>query len=313
MSASLPFLVKPETKAPARPTGKVQSFYEDYVRHHVPYHESPTGIKGLILRVLPYWSWREWRFWRRYVPKGGRLLDIGCARGREIFVERAGACVGVDIALTALHDCRKHYDLALHAKLASIPFADGSFECVVSSHVIGHVPEAEKDAVLSEVARVLKPGGMSLHVIETDSGHPLVQFAKRRRDLYERFFIDPDGHAGLEAPARVLGRFARLGLRCKRCYRMDVGPFHPRVFLKHFDNEYRQLSRGIDRRARLCGWIMDAPVALAVVEVALGIFHYTLGQWFYGLDRSTFLAVVFEKDAGQQQRHLVQPVRAIMA
>ena len=40
---------------------------------------------------------------------------------------------------------------------------------------------------------------------------------------------------------------------------------------------------------------MNAPVALAVVEVALGIFHYTLGQWFYRLDRSTFLAVVFEK------------------
>ena len=80
---------------------------------------------------------------------------------------------------------------------------------------------------------------------------------------------------------------------------MDVGPFHPRVFLKHFDNEYRQLSRGVDRRARLCRWIMDAPAALAVVQVALGIFHYTLGQWFYRLDRSTFLAVVFEKHTGR--------------
>ena len=291
--------MKPETTASARSTGKVQSFYEDYVRHHVPYHESPTGIKSLILRVLPYWSWREWRFWRRYVPKGGRLLDIGCARGREIFVERAEACIGVDIALTALRDCRNHYDLALQASLASIPFGDESFECVVSSHVIGHIPEAEKHRVLSEIARVLQPGGMSLHLIETDSCHPLVRFAKQRRDLYQRFFIDPDGHVGLEMPGRVLERFARLGLRCKQCYRMDVGPFHPRVFLKHFDNEYRQLSRSIDRRARLCRWIMDAPAALAVVEVALGIFHYTLGQWFYRLDRSTFLAVVFENSAGR--------------
>ena len=70
-------------------------------------------MKGVLLRVLPYWSYREWRFWRRWVPRRCRLLDLGCARGREVFVERAASCVGVDLARAALSDCREHYALAL--------------------------------------------------------------------------------------------------------------------------------------------------------------------------------------------------------
>ena len=41
-------------------------------------------MKRLILSVLPYWPYREWRFWARWVPLGCRLLDLGCARGFEV-------------------------------------------------------------------------------------------------------------------------------------------------------------------------------------------------------------------------------------
>ncbi len=39
------------------------SFYDEYASIHCPYHLSPPGLKGVILRVLPFWSWREWKFW----------------------------------------------------------------------------------------------------------------------------------------------------------------------------------------------------------------------------------------------------------
>ncbi|MEZ5393895.1 MAG: hypothetical protein R2724_13800 [Bryobacterales bacterium] len=54
-----------------------RAFYDDYVAEHVPYHRSPRGLKGWLLRALPYWSYQEWRFWRRWVPDGCRLLDLG--------------------------------------------------------------------------------------------------------------------------------------------------------------------------------------------------------------------------------------------
>ncbi len=270
-------------------------FYEQYTGHHVPYHLSPKGAKGALLRFLPYWSWREWRFWRRYVPRGGWLLDLGCARGREIFAERAAGCVGIDTALNALAECSRYYQLAVQSGLAPIPFESGSFDCVVTSHVIGHIPAPEKEALVSEIARVLKPGGRSVNVIETDSFHPLVRFAKQWPDLYQRHFIEPDGHVGLELPSAVMERFERHGLRTASCWKMDAGPFHPRMWLKHFDNEYVTKSRRVASAVARSRRIIKSPALLAAAEVVLGTIHHTTGQWIYPLDHAQFIAVVFSK------------------
>lgn len=270
-------------------------FYEQYTGHHAPYHRSPGGVKGALLRLLPYWSWREWRFWRRYIPRGGWLLDLGCARGREIFAQRAAGCVGVDTAWTALAECARHYRLAVQSDMAPIPFEDESFDWVVTSHVIGHISAAEKDAFFSEMARVLKRGGRTVNVIETDSLHPLVRFAKQWPDLYRRHFVDPDGHIGLELPSAVIERFRLHGLRLVACWKMDAGPFHPRMWLKHFDNEYREKSERVSRVVKRSRRLMENPAMLAAAEIALGAVHYTAGQCRYPLDHAQFIAVVLEK------------------
>jgi LSD1 subclass zinc finger protein len=271
-------------------------FYEQYVGEHVPYHRNPAGLKGAVLRFLPYWSWREWRFWRRYVPRGGWLLDLGCARGREIFVKQAEGCVGVDTATTALAECAQYYRLAVQSGLAPLPFESGAFDCAVTSHVIGHIPAAEKDAVVGEIARVLKRGGRSVNVIETDSVHPLVQWAKQWPDLYHRHFIEPDGHVGLEPASAVLERFARHGLRPLACWKMDAGPLHPRQWIKHFDNEYRDRSAKVAAAVWRSSRILSNPALLAAAEVALGAVHYTFGQWSFPLDDAWFIGAVFEKE-----------------
>ena len=270
-------------------------FYERYVGHHVPYHRNPPGLKGAALRVLPYWSWREWRFWRRYVPRGGWLLDLGCARGREVFARRA-FCVGIDTARSALAECAQHYRLAVQSTLTPIPFESGSFDCVVTSHVVGHIPAAEKDAVLEEIARVLKPGGRSVNVIETDSEHPMVLFAKQWPDLYQRHFIEPDGHVGLELPSAVLERFGRHGLRPAACWKMDAGPFHPRYWVKHFDNEYRDKSPQVRTAVGRSRLLLEHAPLLAGAEITLGLVHYTVGQWRYPLDHAQFIGAVFVKE-----------------
>ena len=107
-------------------TDSARAFYDEYVEEHVPYHLSPHGAKGFVLRWLPYWSYQEWRFWRRWVPEGGRLLDLGSARGREVFRERTRLSVGVDLAHAALRDCARNYDGAALADLGRLPFPAGS-------------------------------------------------------------------------------------------------------------------------------------------------------------------------------------------
>jgi ubiquinone/menaquinone biosynthesis C-methylase UbiE len=276
------------------PASEVEAFYEDYVEHHVPYHRSPHGLKGLVLRFLPYWSWREWRFWKRWTPAGSVLLDVGCARGREIFREQSRVCIGADIAPSALAECAQHYDLAVQSMLGGIPFRSNTFDCVVSSHVMGHIPAADKDAVIGEIARVLKPGGKSLHVIETDSKHPFVELAKQNAELYQRHLIDQDGHVGLELAPQVIERFGRHGLRCVCHETMEAGPIHPRLLLKWFDNEYAAMHPEIGRQVAQARRTLASPARLALTEIRLGL-HHVLTARRAPLEDALFLAVVFEK------------------
>ena len=221
--------------------------------------------------------------------------SIGCARGREIFAERADWAVGLDIAHEALRDCGRHYTLAVRSQLDPLPVADRSVDCVVTSHLLGHIPLEDKDDVISEIMRVLKPGGKSLHWIETDSNHPLVSWAKQYPSLYRKAFIAPDGHIGLETSRDVVARFERHGFRVRRVVPSDSGPFHPRLMLKHFDNGYREASKSVARRVRWSRRLMQTPLALAAVEVLLGLHHFALGRRSGAAETAQFLGLALEK------------------
>jgi len=280
---------------PGGGASQAQAFYETYVEEHVPYHRSPRGLKGFVLRFLPYWSYREWRFWRRWVPPGCALLDLGCARGREIFRERARSATGVDLARNALLDCAREYDLAAVASLGALPFREASFDCVVSSHVMGHVPPEAKDGVVAEVARVLRRGGLSLHVIETDGRHRLAELAKADPELYRRRLLDPDGHVGLEPARKAVRRFERHGFRLRALDAMESGPLHPRLAVKWFDNEYREQSPEFDRLVRRAHATLASPLRLAAAEIGLEAWRRTLGQRPGCVARALFVAAAFER------------------
>ena len=259
-------------------TEAARAFYDGYVEEHVPYHLSPRGLKGSLLRWLPYWSYQEWRFWRRWAPRGCRLLDLGSARGREIFREQARLAIGVDLAHAALRDCARRYDGAALADLRRLPFPDGAFDCIVSSHVMGHVPPEAKDAVLSEVARLLRPGGRTVHVIETDSRHPWIERAKQSPELYERNLIAPDGHVGLELAPAVVERFRRHGLEPVEAAPLETGEFHPRLIVKWFGGEYAARDEHFARLVERARRTLQSPLRLAATEIRLGLRQRLLGR-----------------------------------
>ena len=113
-----------------------------------------------------------------------------------------------------------------------LPVVGQSFDCVVSSHVLGHVPPSHKDQVLGEIHRVLRPGGLSLHVIETDSRCWLMERAKQSPELYQRHLIEQDGHVGLELPSEVVTRFERAGFEVESVSVLADGDVHPRLAVK---------------------------------------------------------------------------------
>ncbi len=104
------------------------------------------------------------RWARKSAPglDGQELLDVGCGRGRWLayFRDRFGAHVqGLELSGEAVADCGKRGFKANEGSVTSAPFGDGCFDIVTSITVLGHVPDEQKHAAISEIARILKDGG----------------------------------------------------------------------------------------------------------------------------------------------------------
>jgi ubiquinone/menaquinone biosynthesis C-methylase UbiE len=100
------------------------------------------------------------------VKRGERVLDIGCGNARDI--ARIAACgghvIGVDISEGMVAAARQEVErmggneITLQVGDATrLDFPDASFDKVLCSEVIEHIPDAPQ--ALREMHRVLKPGG----------------------------------------------------------------------------------------------------------------------------------------------------------
>lgn len=111
-------------------------------------------------------------FHRIKLPPGSRILDIGCGSGRHVAaayaLERVDV-VGADPCFNDLKKARErlriHDYLGEHgqgrwslqaADITHLPFTDASFDLVVCSEVLEHIPDHHR--AMGEIVRVLKPG-----------------------------------------------------------------------------------------------------------------------------------------------------------
>lgn len=96
---------------------------------------------------------------------GQLVLDLGCGSGIDSaeFAQYGAEVVSIDLTRKA---CELTHDLMIEAEMEhkviqasvlSLPFKDGSFDCIYCFGVLHHIPTPE--FALAEVSRVLKPGG----------------------------------------------------------------------------------------------------------------------------------------------------------
>lgn len=103
------------------------------------------------------------------VGTSGSILDLGCGAGvlLEKVREAGYDSVGVDLSVDMLQLARERLDGAhsarvglLNAGCEALPFGDEQFDAVFCMGLFGYVQEV--DRALSEIRRVLRPGGLFL-------------------------------------------------------------------------------------------------------------------------------------------------------
>src|SRR5581483_9734490 len=86
----------------------------------------------------------------------GRTLDVGC--GSSLIIQSLNNAIGMDFSHNKVRFLRRYGIPLVRGTAFGLPFRDRSFDCVISSEVIEHVPY--DDALFTEMKRVLRPGGM---------------------------------------------------------------------------------------------------------------------------------------------------------
>lgn len=150
----------------------------------------------LMNRLMTLGQDRRWReiTAREVQPQGALVLDIATGTGDlAMSLWHAGArrVVGLDFceemldaashklpadALTSLHLVQGD---ALH-----LPFAEATFDCVASAFLLRNV--ADLEGCLTEMARVLRPGG---RLVSLELTHPPPGFLGAAASLYSRYLV----------------------------------------------------------------------------------------------------------------------------
>ncbi|MBI2413531.1 MAG: class I SAM-dependent methyltransferase [Deltaproteobacteria bacterium] len=125
------------------------------------------------------------------ISKKTVLLDAGCGKKSLMagFKKKVARQVGMDISLDAIHE-NNAFNVFAVGDAHKLPFADDSFDVVVSQWMIEHIKDPNE--VMKEFHRVLKKGG-HLIVATNSLYHPMMLLSailpmKLRDDLKDRIF-----------------------------------------------------------------------------------------------------------------------------
>jgi SAM-dependent methyltransferase len=126
---------------------------------------------------------------RRLGPPGeARALDVGCGVGLTdaYLVGRFGVLEGTDVSADAVRRAAEanpsvRYTLS---EGDSLPYDDARFDLAFAFCVLHHVPPDERRRFVSEMRRVVRPGGLVV-VLEHNPFNPLTRLAVARCDFDE--------------------------------------------------------------------------------------------------------------------------------
>lgn len=153
----------------------------------------PEWLEGIPESVIESFAGTGNPFAIGTIVAGESVVDIGCGAGIDSFIAAKmvgpdGRVIGVDMTAAMLAKARKAQDTIEcpqlqfeHGFIEELPIADHWADVIISNGVINLAPDKER--VLREMHRVLKPGGR-LQIADILVQKEVPESAKRKIDLW---------------------------------------------------------------------------------------------------------------------------------
>ncbi|HEU5048570.1 MAG TPA: methyltransferase domain-containing protein [Rickettsiales bacterium] len=177
----------------------IKRIQQDFSKAAAQYDEY-AHLQQHVLRRLVEWA-------APLVPADALVLDAGCGTGQCAKLLEGRRFVQLDLSPAMCAIARRNGHSAVTGTIAALPFADGSFDAVISSLALQWLPDWR--GAMQELKRVVKPGGV---VAVSTFG------AATLHELRESFAaIDGDAHVSPFADAQgwqkeiVTEHFADMG------------------------------------------------------------------------------------------------------
>lgn len=172
---------------------------------------------------------------RAGVARGDAVLDVGCGTGTLTLAAKDvagphGNVAGIDPSPEMIAASREKAQKAgaeidfRVGVVEHLPFDDASFDAVLSSLMLHHLPDDVKRQGFAEIARVLRPGGRFVAVDMAGGSPGVLAHLPFLRHARPQHGATPHGHAhgdGLAATGAMLGAAGFTGITTGR---MTVGP-----------------------------------------------------------------------------------------
>ena len=154
-------------------TARITTYWDEHI-HDLSITTYPVG-SPVFFQQLDEYRYDKLNYLPRLVDfasyRGKTLLEVGCGAGIDLVrFARAGAIVtGIDLSATAIDLARKNLTQnGLNVDLSvmngeAMQFPDNHFEVVYAHGVLQYTANIEK--LLSEIHRVLKPGGEAIMMV----------------------------------------------------------------------------------------------------------------------------------------------------
>jgi ubiquinone/menaquinone biosynthesis C-methylase UbiE len=215
-------------------------------------------------------------FNRLPLAPGDLVLDLGCGEGRHVisaYVEANVHSIGVDLSLEDLKITRerfasfaepdneaKSFSLS-SASALDLPFADNTFDKIICSEVLEHIPDYR--SALREIERVLKPGGLFCASV------PRRWPEKICWALSEAYHSNLGGHLRIFRSGELRQEIEVLGF--KHYYRHWAHALHvPFWWLKCLFWQSRDTNWLVRQYHRLLVWdLMENPALTRILEKSM--------------------------------------------